>query len=939
MADIKIAGRIKAGAADGISGYASEILFDDAASNKTVKEKLEGKQDTLTFDNVPTANSNNPVKSGGVYQAIQSIDVSSQISGKADKSEMSVVAGTGANADKTTITLKSGTSATVLTQHQDISGKQNVITDLATIRSGAAAGAEAAVRPYNTQSPDGMGYLVLDKEATFASQVTTANTIYEIRYDYDLNGQTVTLPANCVLKFNGGRLTNGTINGDVNVEGEYLSTLNAQVFVGGINFNLYQNDASINTSFIGMIPNDSTAATYNANLLLKIINSGKNVIVDNIYYIDHTNSIPLSRELVISGITDNAELIFTSSYTNRKVFEMNAGSSLKLRSLSLISNTFSYLILNQNVDYLINSIVIQNCKFEASWRIQFTGADIDYSQTEFGIKEFVFTNNTVRNTNSFIQLTDSVISDRFVISDNVITGMLYTFCNIGTSNNKTYSNENLKTYTAPLYVERNKVFGGTCETTGYNTFLLAEVNTVYYRYNHIENVLNVGSGISYDAYVSSINYYSEYNYFKNIATIPKSGTEKATADEIGKSKAIGEIRYFNNNIWIQDYSEIKDILSASYSEYSSMESSVFESLSYVSIFRYTDAQKKVVFTNNVISINAGKLKNLTSTTESLGIVRIENNVFDCSIQGPIIAPRNNTFVYIENNDFTQPSSSYYVYTGTYTLDVLCVKGNVFRGPYGLGTSNVQKSNKVEISDNMFVGNLDYATPLHLPNSIGNDGYVETKVSPTVNAKGIYFFNKCKSVIYFSTVSRVLVVPPTDSTYAKHTVLYNNVVLTEFYTKKSGDVCNVYDKNLIFEKEITSNYTTYYTDNNISVQIMKSCSIVLNKVNGTYCEVRSEVLQAFPQKTFPTGVTANRPANVAIGYQYFDTTLGKPIYWNGSTWVDEKGYTATINKGTTDQRPTSNLLADDAGFIYFDTTLGKSIYFNGTGWVDATGTAV
>lgn len=45
------------------------------------------------------------------------------VSGKAEKSEMSVVAGTGADADKTTITLKSGTSATVLTTHQDISGK------------------------------------------------------------------------------------------------------------------------------------------------------------------------------------------------------------------------------------------------------------------------------------------------------------------------------------------------------------------------------------------------------------------------------------------------------------------------------------------------------------------------------------------------------------------------------------------------------------------------------------------------------------------------------------------------------------------------------------------------------------------------------------------------------------------------------------------------
>jgi hypothetical protein len=50
------------------------------------------------------------------------------ISGKADKSEMSIVAGTDENSDKTTITLKSGTSATVLTTHQDISGKQNTLT-------------------------------------------------------------------------------------------------------------------------------------------------------------------------------------------------------------------------------------------------------------------------------------------------------------------------------------------------------------------------------------------------------------------------------------------------------------------------------------------------------------------------------------------------------------------------------------------------------------------------------------------------------------------------------------------------------------------------------------------------------------------------------------------------------------------------------------------
>lgn len=48
----------------------------------------------------------------------------------AAKSDMSVVPGTGADADKTTITLKPGTQATVLTQHQDLSGKADKATTL-----------------------------------------------------------------------------------------------------------------------------------------------------------------------------------------------------------------------------------------------------------------------------------------------------------------------------------------------------------------------------------------------------------------------------------------------------------------------------------------------------------------------------------------------------------------------------------------------------------------------------------------------------------------------------------------------------------------------------------------------------------------------------------------------------------------------------------------
>lgn len=64
-----------------------------------------------------------------------------------------------------------------------------------------------------TVEDGGMGYVILRKNKTFAEQVTAENTIYEIRYDFDLDSASVTIPSGCVLKFNGGGLNNGTLIG------------------------------------------------------------------------------------------------------------------------------------------------------------------------------------------------------------------------------------------------------------------------------------------------------------------------------------------------------------------------------------------------------------------------------------------------------------------------------------------------------------------------------------------------------------------------------------------------------------------------------------------------------------------------------------------------------------------------------------------------------
>lgn len=63
----------------------------------------------------------------------------------------------------------------------------------------------------NRSALNGMGYVILRKNKSFAEQVTKENTIYEIRYDFDLNGEEITIPDNCVLNFIGGTLNNGSI--------------------------------------------------------------------------------------------------------------------------------------------------------------------------------------------------------------------------------------------------------------------------------------------------------------------------------------------------------------------------------------------------------------------------------------------------------------------------------------------------------------------------------------------------------------------------------------------------------------------------------------------------------------------------------------------------------------------------------------------------------
>ena len=77
-----------------------------------------------------------------------------------------------------------------------------------------------ADKAYNASVFSGMGRVYMRKNIVGGKNVLTqamtddAKTRYVIQYDYDLNGQTISIPENCVLQFEGGSLRNGIIIGN-----------------------------------------------------------------------------------------------------------------------------------------------------------------------------------------------------------------------------------------------------------------------------------------------------------------------------------------------------------------------------------------------------------------------------------------------------------------------------------------------------------------------------------------------------------------------------------------------------------------------------------------------------------------------------------------------------------------------------------------------------
>lgn len=171
-----------------------------------------------------------------------------------------------------------------------------------------------AIRFKDRDNSNGMAYKYLRKTKNMIlsqSDFNQANTIYEIRYDFDLNGNTISIPDNCELKFIGGSLKNGTIN---------------------FNNTLLSGDIKIKTNISGNIRNNEV------NVLWFNVTGDGNT--------DDRNAI----QEVIDIVSENTTILFpkVSNFYNVIIAKGNGNTIIEQRANAIYSDSLYPLIINKN---------------------------------------------------------------------------------------------------------------------------------------------------------------------------------------------------------------------------------------------------------------------------------------------------------------------------------------------------------------------------------------------------------------------------------------------------------------------------------------------------------------------------------------------------------------------------------------------------------------
>lgn len=777
-----------------------------------------------------------------------------------------------------------------------------------------------------------MGYVILRKNKTFAEQVTEGNTIYEIRYDFDLGGKSVTIPAGVVLYFNGGSVKGGTI------------TLGNAVLVGfrNVDNSLIISDNTIrrdiDTDALGMVQNSQADAESNFARLRWGIQNGFNINVRGYLYIENTNNLTITNDIVLLGRDASVDVFACRGIDAHSPLYVNSPiNNITIKSVGIINtgaevvNGGQFIDVNTAQYIKIGAIDFKGLSLSNMRLLRMAGDanNYDASGGNYGFGTLVLEHCNITNVWVILFISD-IGFDRVEIAHNNISGLKGIGINASQTNETTYNNAKYGKLILvhDNFVQNNEVLDNS---NAYNCFVLSENSVCHYYRNTTKNIFNIydGDPATYDAYLSCEFVFYDSNIVHNV------GSLHGSYQDIFKAKAGGGTRSFTNNRFTFSAAELIEMGWISSGQETGLYKTIFNAqfvTGNVDISKnYIDIDIPLTCVNigycpkstfcynyiHALSFNGGTLANgnvkVSSQVFEIAYNSFKNDTFNEYLSmfknikfDSSVAVHDNDFMnvcYVRDDstlgstDYTKVrfwnnSLSFTSGVSGYTSGFGIVRSDIINGPF-----SPRLNAKCDIEWKIVNQNDSFRV-------IHNTGSTILKVFLR-GGEEYYIFDYQDSTrtIYTSTGEKTTATPKMmdDFKCVTDEIIRESILpLADKYHFVVMDIPEIGIEKTInrdfYYTRIASNSSSWNAiqnlnklDGSFQIQYLKTLITDQGKIYSKIGENLTE-LDGAAKGIIRQGASTDRPAAASIyaGFVYFDTTLGKPIWYNGSNWVDATG---------------------------------------------------
>ena len=792
-----------------------------------------------------------------------------------------------------------------------------------------------------------LGYVVLRKNKSFAEQVKGhKNTIFEVRYNFDLGGvfgdtyntAGAVIPENCVLKFNGGKISNGSIFAyRTRIDANPVEIFDNVTFIG----NIYAKNLYIEWwGGLGDVATHNNVNAMHEALNAKI--SGDIQLLPKKYYFAEVHPDDATFESKGNTYTNEGfSILMKGSKTIKGFHKKTIITTARTEDDNAVDNSLILMIDSNNI---VKDLIVEG-----------NSAIDKQDKTSIGIQMGIFVFN---DTETIIDEVTGVKYGEFSDSESPyainggVTNVSIRQCAIGLSADFQWDN-NLNDITATynrigvlcrsttphfynLISERNKygLISTNSGVTLYNSTF--QGNAVAIKMDSVENLLegcyfenNIEERI--DTPFQGWNFYEPGYLQGNLicGTIKTVGSLTLIKNKFTWGGALCYVDKCNNFSVIGKHN--------------------------LSGFKLTE-NCKTYYLDNISSVNLTKEDSYRSGVASSDKVSV-----------PFLSIRDFSECAFSNGKLAYYKITPIRFIGNTKLEEDDLK--IYR------TSDGSRSFAITINDFSL---LDKQADLHFVFDVEIPKTKSLSIGALLqvnHADGTFTaFNNATKNIYGSVRRLIATITKADLYKYKDTFVsikysfstYKTGYNTDVFVSEEDDLnvnpliirgIYIYSGDVLVNESLNS-YKPFAQDVDI-LKVKKALTLPTEKIVGYKADDEYKIIYSDARKgvaiikgnqyQLPNGISgtdygryhrtmpevAEGDKSKMVGYDIYDTKNKKPLWWNGEMWVDAAGQPNVKSSGSTSERPTGV----SAGFQYFDSTLSKPIWWNGTAWVDSTGTEV